>query len=787
MTALHLKLLREMTRLWAQVLAIALVMAAGVATLIIGVGTYQSLDQTRQVYYRANRFADVFATVTQAPRAVLQSVAEIDGVLSVDGRIAKVAVADIEGVTEPASVLLVSLSKDGGQALNRLHLRSGRLPEPGGVIEAVVSEVFAEANDFRIGFQFKVVMNGALRQIRIVGIGLSPEYVYAVAPGEIMPNEGRFGVVWVPEAVLAAAYDLDGAFNAVSLRVLPGASEMDVIANLDRVLAPFGGQGAYGRPQQTSHAYLDSELMQLRSMSSVLPPVFLLVAAFLVNMTLTRLIALEREQIGLLKAIGYSAWSIGWHYIEFVLVIAVFGVAIGITFGTWAGGGLTNLYARFYSFPILIFSRDPMLYLLAGGITVASAVLGAIRAVRKAAQLAPAVAMQPPAPPAYRSVLPGWFSSVIQVRKTWIMVSRHLLHWPWRTAGGVLGLSLSVAVLVGSIWSIGGVEHMIDYTFNKTERQDATIGFAGTKPASAAATVARLPGVLAVEPFRALAVEIGRGHVTRRVAIVGRPADGALTRLLDSSLAPVKIPESGLVMTRALADILRVGRGDVVDIRLLEGRRHNRLVHVSAIVEGYLGLGVFMELGAVQALALEGKRISGVNITVDTLMQDDLFAALKQTPSLGQISMQTIALKQFRATMAQNLFVMIGVLIGLAGVIAFGVVYNFSRISLSEQGREMASLRVLGFTRTEVSVLLLAEIAMLTLLAQPLGWALGILIALGMVEGFSSEIFSMPFVVGPEVFAYSSLVVMTAALLSGLLVRRRVDRLDLIAVLKTRE
>lgn len=787
MTALHLKLLREMKRLWAQVLAIALVMAAGVATLLIGVGSYQSLDQTREAYYQANRFADVFATVTQAPRSVLQSIADIDGVLSVDGRIVKLAVADIEDVTEPASVLLVSLPKDGEQALNRLHLRSGRLPEPAGPIEVLVNEVFAEANGFRIGSQFRAVMNGALRQISIVGVGLSPEYVYAVAPGEIMPNEGRFGVVWVPEAVLAAAYDLNGAFNAVSVRVLPGASDLEIIANVDRVLAPFGGQGAYGRAQQTSHAYLDSELVQLRSMSQVLPPVFLLVAAFLVNMTLTRLIALEREQIGLLKAIGYSAWSIAWHYIEFVLLIAVFGVALGIAFGTWAGAGLTDLYARFYSFPILIFSRDPMLYLLAGGITVASAVLGAIRAVRNAARLAPSVAMQPPAPPAYGSVLPHWLISLIQVRKTSVMVSRHLLHWPWRTAGGILGLSLSVAVLVGSMWSVGGVEHMIDYTFNKTERQDATVSFVGTRPASAAATVARLPGVLAVEPFRALAVEIGSGHVTRRVAIVGRPADGALTRLLGSSLAQVKIPESGLVLTRSLADILRVGRGDIVDIRLLEGRRHNRPVHVSAIVEGYLGLGVFMDLRAAQALASEGNRISGVNITVDTLMQDDLFAALKQTPSLGQISMQTMALKQFRATMAQNLFVMIGVLVGLAGVIAFGVVYNFSRISLSEQGREMASLRVLGFTRAEVSVLLLAEIAVLTLVAQPLGWALGVLIALGMVEGFSSEIFSMPFVIGPEVFAYSSLVVMTAALVSGLIVRRRVDRLDLIAVLKTRE
>lgn len=174
-------------------------------------------------------------------------------------------------------------------------------------------------------------------------------------------------------------------------------------------------------------------------------------------------------------------------------------------------------------------------------------------------------------------------------------------------------------------------------------------------------------------------------------------------------------------------------------------------------------------------------------MAIDPAQQDRLFAILKETPSAGHISLQSAALSQFRVTMAQNIFMMIGVLVGLAAMIAFGVVYNFSRISLSEQGREMASLRVLGFRRGEVSGLILAEIAAVVLLAQPLGWLIGTVVALGMVEGYSSEIYRMPFVLGPDVFAYSSLVVIVAALLSGLVIRRRVDRLDMIAVLKTRE
>lgn len=786
MTALRVKLWRELGRLWAQVAAIALVMAAGVATLIIGVGTYDSLSRTQASYYETNRFADIFASVTRAPRSLLTEIAEIDGVLVVEGRIDRLATADIEGLDVPASVMLVSLPDIGEPALNRLYLRTGRMPEPGSG-EAVVSESFAKANGLVPGSRFRVLINGALRTIVVSGIALSPEFVYAMAPGEIMPDEHRFGIVWMPEKELAAAYDLAGAFSTVSLKLLSGASESAVLDELDELLAPYGGRGAYGRDRQTSHAYLDAELQQLRSMSQMLPPIFLLVAAFLVNITLSRLIALEREQIGLMKALGYSSWAIARHYVEFVIVIAVFGITLGFALGYWLGSELTRVYAQFFTFPLLIFSHDPGTYATAASITVGAAVFGALNAVRKAAWLPPAIAMLPPSPPTYRRLLGDSFNIRLPVRQTSIMASRHLLRWPWRTAGGVIGIAFSVAILVGSLWTVGAMEYMIDVTFNRTERQDASINFTGSKRLTALYSAERLPGVLRAEPFRNVGVEISYGHRSRRVAIAGREAGAELSRVLDLKENVVRIPESGLVLSKALADILGVGPGDRVQLKLLEEDRREFDVPVSAIVEGYLGLGAYMELGALNRLLGDDALISGVNIAVDSLQQAALFQVLKQTPSAGFIALQSVALQQFRATLAQSLFIMVGVLVGLAGLIAFGVVYNFSRISLSEQGREMASLRVLGFTRGEVSSLLLAEIGAVTLVAQPLGWLLGYLVALTMTQGFSTEIFQVPLVLGPDVYAYSSIAVVLAAILSGLVVRRRIDRLDMIAVLKTRE
>jgi len=787
MRALHIKLLRDLWRLRAQALAIALVMAAGVATLILGVGAHDSLSTTRARYYETNRFADIFANVTRAPKALAEDIAALDGVMTADTRITKLALADIEGMVEPASVMLVSLPAHGEQTLNRLYLRGGRLPDSFAEDETVISDGFAKAHGFSEGSSFRVLINGKKRTLRVTGVALSPEFIYALGPGELMPDERRFGILWMPERTLAAAYDLDGAFSNVVVKLLPGASAAPVIDKLDLLLARYGGAGAYGRKDQTSHAFLDAELQQLKAMSRILPPIFLVVAAFLVNMTLSRLVALEREQIGLLKAMGYSSWAIARHYIGFVTLIGLAGIAIGFVAGTLLGAGMAQLYARFFSFPFLVFTRDPSVYLIAAAVTAATAVLGAVRAVSAVAWLPPAVAMSPPAPARYTKLVEGILDYARYVRRPSVIIMRHLTHAPLRTASGILGIALAVAILVGSLWSFGSVDYMIDVTFHRSDRQDATINFTDAKPYRALYAVERLPGVLRAEPYRAAAVKLRNGPVERRVALMGRTVDADLSRVLDADLVPVALPDSGLLVSKPLADILRLRRGDTVDVEVIEGDRRTVSQPVSAIITGYIGLSAFMRLDAMNAMLGEGPMISGVHAAIDPQQESPFFAALKTIPAASFVAVQKTAVQKFRDTIAQNIFIMVTVYVSLAAIIAFGVVYNLARISLSEQGREMASLRVLGFTRGEVSGLLMGELAAVVIIAQPLGWLIGYGFSWAMIKGFTTELYQVPLIVNREVYAYASLVVMAAALISGIMVRGRIDRLDMIEVLKTRE
>jgi putative ABC transport system permease protein len=787
MRTLDRKLVRDLRRMWAQTLAIALVMASGAATFVLASGAYRSLDETRRSYYERYRFGDVFADIKRAPKTIEEQILSIPGVAAAETRVTRLALLDIDGLAEPATGRAISVPDLGEQRLNRLHLREGRLPERERTDEVTVNEAFAKAHKLSLGSTFKAVLNGKRRQLRIVGIALSPEFIYALGPGDLMPDDRRFAVLWMSEKALAAIFDLDGAFNSVSLRLLRGAKEADVIEKLDGLLARYGGTGAYSRTDQLSHAFLDAELKQLDALRRVMPPIFLLVSAFLINMTLTRMIALEREQVGLLKAIGYGPLPIAAHYIKFVLAITLVGVAIGFVLGIWLGQGLTRLYADFFHFPFLIFQRDADIFAIAGVVCIAAAIGGAVRAVMEILLLAPAVAMQPPAPVRYRRWISGRIPFPLHLSQLTIMAFRHIARWPVRAAMTSLGISLGIALLVTALLSFDSVDLMIDVAFFKTDRQHATLNFTDDKHIRALQAVEHLPGVLRAEAYRTVSARLRNGYLSRKLAIIGKPKEMDLSRVLDFAFQPMQLPQTGLVVNERVAEILRLQRGDLVEVEILEGRRGTRLVPVTEVIKSYFGLMAFMDLDALHALVGDGPRVTGVHISYDARSQSELFEAIKSTPAIGSIGLQRHALTRFRETIAQNINYMVTIYVALAAIIAFGVVYNSARIQFSEHAREIASLRVLGFTRAEVSRVLLTELAVLTTIAVPLGCIFGYGFGWLLIKAFSSDLYRVPFTIERATYAKASLVVIAATAISALIVRRRVDRLDLIAVLKTRD
>ena len=813
MRVLDRKLVRDLVRLWAQALAIAMVMACGVATIILAVGAYRSLEETRSAFYDRYRFGSVFASAERAPLNLKSRIAAISGVSAVETRIVQPVLLDVQGMKEPASGIAVSLPDHREPAVNRTYLRKGRLPEPGRNNEIAVVETFATAHGFEPGDRFKAIMNGAKHELTIVGIVLSPEYIYSIGPGDMVPDQKRFGVYFMSSTALAGLFDMEGSFNDIAVSEMRNSNTKELIEELDRILRPYGGSGAYDRSDQVSNAFLDAELTQLRAMASVIPPIFLFVSAFLVNMILSRLIALEREQVGLLKAVGYGNFDIGWHYAKLVVAISLIGLLIGSGAGFWLGRGLTRLYASFFSFPFLIFKQSFDLYALAGGATIAAALAGAAKSIFSIVKLPPAVAMRPPTPTVYTSIFGRWFDFAKIFSQLTIMAIRHLVRRPVRTLFTIVGTSLSVALLITALFSYDAIDFMIDTIFFQADRQNATLTFVSDRSSDAIFTVDALPGVIQAEPFRNTQVKLRNKHRELRMTIVGLPQAGDLSRVLDVDLKPLQLPQRGLVLSERVAAKLRLRPGDPVEIELLEkGNRIEKVgiatlasnvsgtldistqlkeavtgLRVTAVSQSFVGLTAYMELDALNRLMRDGRRISGARLMIDSNEIEPLYDAIKVTPIVSSIALQDKSRQKFRETIEQNITTMTTVYVALAVIITFGVIYNSARIQLSERARELASLRVFGFTKAEVSSVLLTELSIIVLLAQPVGWIAGYLFSLSVTKGFETDLFRIPLVINHSTFAWASLVVLGSAIVSALIVRRRIDRLDLIKVLKTRE
>jgi putative ABC transport system permease protein len=787
MRALHRKLARDLWRLRGQVLAIALVMASGVAVLVMSLTTVESLEETAIAYYERYRFGDVFARVERAPEHLAARLRAIPGVQAVETRIVRTAVLDVEGFDEPVIGQLVSVPERGEARLNRLALRQGRLPRAGSPDEAVLTEPFADAHRLAPGDRLRAVINGRWREIEVVGIALSPEYVYAIGPGALMPDDLRFGVLWMGHEALQAAFDLDGAFNDVSLALLRGTDPQAVIDRVDRLLASYGGIGAYARADQLSNWFLMSEIEQHRTLATILPTIFLAVAAFLTHMVLARLVAVERSEIGLLKAFGYGNREIARHYARFALGIGCVGVALGWFLGWWLGLYHTRLYAEFYHFPFLLYRPGPGAFAIAGAVSLGAALLGALAAVRSAAALPPAEAMRPPAPPLFRRSRLGQLGLVQRLDQPTRILLRQVVRWPVRSCITAAGIGMSVAVLVTSMQWLDAIEHMVDVYFLEAQAQDVSVGFAEARSSEVERDLARLPGVQTTEPMRSVAAKMRNGWREEREALQGLPSHQQLYRVYDAQGHALVLPPEGVVISTMLAKMLDVRVGERITVEVLEGRRPVFEVPVAATFETYIGSPAYMDIRAVDRLMGERPSVTAVHLRVDAAERAALFRELKTLPRVSSITVKDAAVRTFRDTLAETIVIFVSFFIVFACALAFGVTYNAARISLSERGRELATLRVLGFTRAEISYILLGEVALLTFVALPLGCGLGYALAALIVRAFETELYRMPLVVLPSTYGWAMAIGLLATAVSAFLVRRRVDRLDLIAVLKTRE
>lgn len=787
MPPLTRKLLRDLWRLKWQVLAISLLIACGVSVTVMAHSAQKALRASQERYYADTRFAHVFATAERAPLHLVSRLGAIEGVTAVDARVQQGGLMQAPGLFRPAVARVISLPDEGAPALNRIVLAQGRLPAPDRTDEAVALRTFLDAAGVSIGDRLTATLNGRRLTFTVVGSALSPEFVYLPSPESMMPDDAHQGVFWMPRAAVERAAGLDGAFNAVALTVAAGTPERAVIDAVDRILAPYGGAPAYGRADQVSNAFIESEFDELSTSAAIIPPVFLAVAAALVHLVIGRLVDVEREQIGLLKAFGYRDAEAALSYVRLAAAIGLLGAVGGGIMGAWFAAGLTNLYADYMRFPVLDPSFSWIAFAVSSVASIIAAMVGSGLAVRRAVRLSPAAAMQPPRPAVFRRGLLDRIGVERFLDQPSRIIARNLERFPVRAVLTIVGLAAGLSLLVGTQFMFHALDEVLDNAYYRSQRWSDAVGYAEPRDARSLGETRRLPGVFAAEPVRIAAARVSANGLDERVMLTGLEPGALMARPLDAEERPIPFQGRGVVISRALGVKLGVRPGETLRLEVTEGRRPAADLPVTALAEDYSGLAVYMARSELNRLMADGDLATGAQLLVAPDRRAEFYRAIDRTPMIVGASSRDDTVANWRLVMTEAFRLSITVYVGFAGAIAFGVAYNTGRIQLAERSRDLATLHVLGFSHGDCAFILLGELLLLAVVAIPLGFVGGDLFVKLLVSAFQSDLFRLPTDLTGATYGTALAVYMAAVAVAAVIVGQHIWKLDLVAVLKTRE
>jgi len=770
-----------------QVFAITLVVISGVATFIMLISIVDSLSLTRNTFYREYRFADVFVNLKRAPESLKEKIQAVPGVKEVETRVSAYIKLGIPGFSEPVIGKIISIPDDGKPLLNHLYIRKGRLADPAKDNEVVVNENFANAHGFDLGNRFVAIINGKSKVLTITGVALSPEFVQIMRPDAATPDFKRYCILWMGRKALGKSYDMDGAFNDCVMTLYPDAKVSDVIASVDAIVERYGGFGAYARKDQISHRLLNEEFKPLRRSSEIFPAIFICITAFLLNVVMSRTISTQREQIAVLKAFGYTNLAIGIHYALLVVLIIAAGLIGGIVAGIWLGKMLGGIYMAIYCFPHLHYSLSPGVIVATILISVISALTGTFHSLWRAAKQPPAEAIRPEAPAQYRKALIEKIGIGRWLAQPSRMIVRNMERKPVRTLLSIIGIAVACATMVASGFFKDTVAFTANVQFVRTQKEDIKVAFTDPTSHRAIYELKRLPGVYNAEAFRTVPVRFRYGNRNCKTVINGLEPDSRLHLVLDNKLRAISLPPDGIVLNDYLGEFLGVKAGDLLTVETLEGAKPIRQVPVVALVKIYLGVTGYMNVTALNRLMREGDAISGAYLVVDPLESKKLYQRFIQMPRVSGIVLRKNEIRNFYDVLARGMLFFTFIATLMACSIAFGVVYNSARIAFAERSRELSSLRVLGYTRGEISYILLGELGIITLIAIPLGFFIGYWLCTYIAQALTSDLLRVPLVIELKTYALAAAVVFTSASISGLIVHHKLSQLDLVAVLKTTE
>jgi len=780
-----------MQRKWS-LAVLCVIMGFGVSCFVGFLSTHRDLQGATESYYRAHRFADVIVDMKRAPSSALPELYDGPNVSVVRGRIALSAVIDMPGAREPIGGQVISMPVPRRPVLNDLLMMTGAWFSSDDAREVIVTDAFAKAHGLKPGDRLKVLLLDQQYNLLIVGTAVSPEFIYLIPlTGGLAPDPARFTALYLPERFAQETCDLDGAYNQVLIATRDREpSRLDETVEWMRdTLDPYGVILSGLMMDQSSPYFLSNELENLRRTSQITPVIFLAVAAMLLNVLVSRLVAMQRGVVGTLKAIGYSRGQIFWHYIGYGVALGIACGIIGCVLGFLTQNGMLALYRTMFSLPEM--PAQFHTEVIVGGFTIAliASCLGTLKGTAKAIKLEPAEAMRPAPPEVGRAVV--W------ERFPWLwkrlgfdgkLVLRDIGRNPFRTGVSIVSGITAAMLILGSLSMRDALFYLLNHEYTQLQKQDYSIAMRDPRGPGLDEEDRHHPIIAQIEPMLTVPADLINGHFRKRVSITGLPKDNTLYTPLDSQDEPLVLPEAGLVMTKKLAEILHVAPGDTVTFQPLIAERRRVEAVVVATVDTYFGLGCYGRIEYLSRLLGEPWVANQLDLKLHRGAPMDLWLDdVRARPTVTGVTERLRAYRLIDENFSKANAMIIGVFVGFACIIGMGSMLNAALVTLSERARTVGTLRVLGYTPQQVARLFRIETWLLFGLSIPVGLLVGIGYVDFLSAAYSSELARMPAITLPIRFVQSTILMVMCITLSGWVIGRWIVSFDWLEAMKIKE
>lgn len=784
------KMIRDLRENKGAYLATIIIIVIGLMVFTSFSMVMDNLRLSQQSFYKNQNFADGFIEVQAMPPSEIEKLQDIQGINDVQGRLVKDVKVLFPNRDENVYLRLVSVDPAKKNPINGVQLKQG-IPLSNKEMNILIDNKFFEANNLKLNEEIEIIADGKKRALRIIGVGRSPEFIYALrTSSDLYPSPESFGIAYIPFEVMKTLFPERETMNNIVFTLRPGADYDNVKERLKPELKPYGLKSIYPRKDQTSHLLLTQELKGLEATARVLPLLFLSIAGMILYIMLKRMVEQQRGQIGILKAFGYTHKEILSHYMSYALTIGILGGIIGGILGIALSFPFTTLYQTYFNMPGLTSKFSPLYLVLSILLSLGFSLFAGYQGCKGILILQPAEAMRPPAPPIGKKtwlekITIFWNMLTVQGK----MAVRNMSRNKSRSIFIFLGIMFTFSLL-GLTWSMNDLsQRMLFDQYEKVETYDVKVSLSNPlNQKKVSRELNHFPGVTRVEAMAEIPVTLKNKWYKKDVVLLGIPEDSTLYNILDKNYNKVDPPKNGLLISERLAKLLgaEVGTKLNVESLMIKDPDKAKQLEVVGVIPQYLGLNAYMDINSLQEFLGQGELATSFMLRMDeesiALLQNEF----RKSAAVSGIDDQTERLAQTKELMA-SFYGMIFILALIGIITGFAIIYNSSVITLSERSHELASMMVLGMTPAEVLSVITFEQWFIGIFAMLAGIPMSQILLIGMSQSISNDVYTMPTNITASSFLIAFFVTAASIWIAQRFAGKKIQKLSLVDVLKSRE